>query len=67
MPSASIGEATDASADTQTAAPVPRSCAVRCIHRPSGQNTDFAVWALRTDLAQKLADEFSAPTVSQPL
>jgi len=28
MPSATIGEATDASANTRIAAPVPRSCAV---------------------------------------
>jgi hypothetical protein len=26
-----------------------------------------AVWALRTDPAQKLADESAAPTVSRPL
>jgi hypothetical protein len=34
MPSATIGEATDARANTQIAAAVSRSCAVRFLHRP---------------------------------
>jgi hypothetical protein len=70
MPSATIGEATDASANTQIAAPVPRSGAVRFMHCPSSQNTGFSCLNVenrsRAETRRRICSADCVPTVVRP-